>query len=272
MPEGDTIHRAAARLRRVLEGAELTRVEIRRDPRGRRGPEPTSRVLAVEAVGKHLLITFDSGHVLHTHLQMNGAWHVYRHGERWRRAGHRARVIIETAVGDQAVCFDAPTVEIRHDAHRGPLAAPTRAARTLAQLGPDLTVDDPDLDTVLARADAADSRTETGVVLLDQRIGAGIGNVFKSEVCWAEAVSPFVAFGDLAPAVRRALFTTAHHQLRANVERTRRVTYGRGLAVYRRTGRPCPRCGTAIRSAMQGTDLPRRTYWCPGCQHAGPPA
>jgi endonuclease-8 len=265
MPEGDTIHLAARRLRDALAHRRVVRVEIRRDPRGVRPPAAGTTVTGVEARGKHLLIDFDDGSTLHTHMQMTGAWHVYAPGTRWRRANHRARVIIERDDGTVAVCFDAPTVELRRADGRRP---PTRAARTLEQLGPDLTEPDADLDVVLANAARVDPATELGVVLLDQRVGAGIGNVVKSEALWAERLSPFAAVGTLDDAALRRVFATAHRFLVESVARGRRVTYGHSVAVYRRARRPCPRCRALIETRRQG-DPPRSTYLCPRCQALG---
>jgi endonuclease VIII len=198
---------------------------------------------------------------------------VYRTGERWRRPGHTARVVLEVDDGTVAVCFAAPVVELRREV--GPRAAPTPptpAARSLDRLGPDLCEADPDFAAVLSRLARLDPATEIGVALLDQRVAAGIGNVYKSEVCWAERVSPFAPLASLDPATRRRLFETAHRLLRANLGAARRVTYLGGLAVYGRAARPCPRCRTSVRRRAAGAD-DRVTYWCPTCQpdRAGEP-
>jgi endonuclease-8 len=262
VPEGDTIFRAAAQLRAALVGKELVALEIRRDPRGRRPPEPGVTITTVESSGKHLLITFSDGQVLHTHMQMAGAWHVYAPGQRWRRPGHTARVIVRVADGTSAVCFNAPIVELRSagDARE----RPTRASRMLDRLGPDLCSTDVDLDAVVARVALLDPATELAVALLDQRVAAGIGNVFKSEVCWAERVSPFVPIGAIDEPDRLRIYTTARRQLTSNLTSGRRTTYRNGLAVYRRARLPCPRCGTIIRAGKDQTQ--RSTYWCPACQ------
>src|ERR1700722_15517271 len=118
VPEGDTIFRAATQLRAALVGQQLVELELPRDPRGRRGPEPGTTITAVDAAGKHLLVHFSDGHVLHTHMQMTGAWHVYTRGQRWRRPGHTARVILRVDDGTSAVCFAAPIVELRHERDR----------------------------------------------------------------------------------------------------------------------------------------------------------
>ena len=261
MPEGDTIFRTAAALRGALVGKRLARIEIRRDTRGRRVPEPGTEVTAVDASGKHLLVHFGDGQVLHTHMQMTGAWHVYAPGERWRRPGHTARVVLRADDGTTAVCFAAPIVELRREEERD---RSTRAVRMLERLGPDLCLDTVDFDDVLSRLAALSPETELGAALLDQRVAAGIGNVYKSEACWAERVSPFTAVGDLDDATRRRLYETAHEQLIRNRTAARRITYGSGLAVYGKARRPCPRCGAAIDARRD--DAGRTTYWCARCQ------
>jgi formamidopyrimidine-DNA glycosylase len=186
VPEGDTIFRAAAQLRAALVGKELVELEVRRDPRGRRGPEPGTAITAVDSAGKHLLVHFADGHVLHTHMQMMGAWHIYRPAERWRRPGHSARVVVRVDDGTTAVCFSAPIVELRRE--RDARDRPSRASRMLDRIGPDLCEPGVDLDAVLARLALLDPETELATALLDQRVAAGIGNVFKSEICWAERI------------------------------------------------------------------------------------
>jgi endonuclease-8 len=262
MPEGDTVHRWAQRLGAALCGHALTRVEIRRDTRGLRPPSPGTRVTGVEARGKHLLVNFDDGATLHTHMMLEGAWHVYQPRARWRRPAHRARVVLEVDDGTTAVCFDAPVVELRREGRARPA---TRATASLDRLGPDLCADEPDIDAVLERLATIPTDTTIGEALLDQRVAAGIGNVFKSEICWARRVHPSTPVGALTPDVKRALYDTAHKQLRANLGPGRRVTYRGGLAVYGKHRRPCPRCRTPVRRAWSGSD-PRVTYWCPRCQ------
>jgi endonuclease VIII len=260
VPEGDTLFRAAARLRPALAGRTLTRFEAPRLVGDR--PRPGVLIEAVEARGKHLLVHFDAGLTLRTHLRMTGSWHLYRQGERWRKGAHLARAVVGADSGWVAVCFAAPVVETYHRELGDP--AP------LASLGPDLCLDgsagDAVLDTVLDRlATFTDGRTEVGEALLDQRIAAGVGNVYKSEVCFACGVDPFTPVAVLDAATRRRLWATAALQLRANLHHGRRVTWGDGQAVYGRRGRPCPRCGTPVRAARQGEQA-RVTYWCPACQ------
>jgi endonuclease VIII len=260
VPEGDTIHKAAGRLRPALAGATLVGFEAPR-LRGDR-PRPGTRIDDVEARGKHLLVHFDDGLTLRTHLRMTGSWHLYRVGERWQKPAHLARVTLEVDTGWVAVCFAAPVVETHHRAVGLP--------DPLARLGPDLCrpdgSDDEVLATVLERLAALSGpETEVGDALLDQRVAAGIGNVYKSEACFAVGVDPFTPVVELDVASRHRLWATASRQLRANLGSAERRTHERGLAVYGRRGQPCHRCGTPVRMARQG-EAARSTYWCPSCQ------
>src|SRR6185503_9950337 len=225
-------------------------------------------ITAVEALGKNLLIRFDNGLELRTHLRMNGSWHRYRPGERWRRPPSRARLVLEVP-GAIAVCFDAPVVELLEQ--RAESLHPA-----LGNLGPDLL--DPAFDAAKAIRRLRDPSREDlsiGEALVDQRALAGIGNVYKSEALWIERVSPFARVGELDADALERLVATARRLLVANASSTRgpeRVTTtgDRGapgpLYVYGRTGRPCRRCRSPIASTQQGRDLPRTTYWCPACQ------
>jgi endonuclease-8 len=253
MPEGDTIHRTANRLRPALVGQPLIRFEAPRAV-GKR-PRPGTTIDAVEAVGKHLLIRFAGGTTLRTHMRMTGSWHLYRSGERWKKPAHLARAVVEVE-GWTAVCFAAPVVELESD--------PASAAN-LAHLGPDLTsphVTDADIDAAVDRM----TNDEIAVVLLDQRVASGIGNVYKSEVLFLRRVDPFRSVETIDRATKRALIDTASKLLRANVASPGpRRTTNEGVAVYGRSGRPCHRCGTPIRAQRQGEQA-RTTYWCPICQ------
>jgi endonuclease-8 len=275
MPEGDTLYQTADVLRKVLEGQEV------RAARGRVGGAALarlvgSRVERVESNGKHLLIRFSSGLTLHTHLAMHGSWHRYLPGERWRRTPSRAVAVIEVPRA-VAVCFDAPTVELLE----------TRALAlhpSLSDLGPDLLAPSFDADHALALL-RSPGRAELAIgdALLDQRAVAGIGNVFRSEICFVEQVDPFVPVRQLDDDALHRLLATARGLLSANRRRVSRTTTpdllggppgsggpranGGDLWVYGRAGRPCRRCGSAIRSALAGT-RPRRVYWCPTCQVA----
>jgi endonuclease VIII len=273
VPEGDTLYRTAAGLRPYLVGRAVTAARTNGP-----GPVPQAHRLigrtidSVDSVGKNLIIRFDGGLELRTHLRMNGSWHRYRPGEAWRRPPARARLVLEVP-GAVAVCFDAPVVELFE----------ARAAAihpALSRLGPDLL--DPAFDAAEAHRrlrEPTRAATEIAVALLDQRALAGIGNVYKNEVLWIERVSPFVGVADVDDETLDRLIATARRLLVANagpshgVERIT-TTGDRGapgpLYVYGRGGRPCRRCRTPIASARQGSDLPRTTYWCPTCQGEPP--
>ena len=251
MPEGDTLFNTALTLRPALLGESLTAVNIR--SRGMYRLRVGDTVRSVEAVGKFLEIVVERGLALRTHLHMTGVWHLYEQGERWRRPRHLARAVLETE-SHVAVCFAAPTVEV------GP-AADDR----LAHLGPDLCHADVDLDAVLERVAGSDPSTEIAEVLLDQRLAAGIGNVYKNEVLWACEVSPFRPLADVDEPMRRRLYETAAEQLQTNLGRWKRQTHPKGLAVYNRAGQGCYRCFGRIRTIEHG-DIGRRTWWCANCQ------
>ena len=265
MPEGDTIYRTARTLRAALVGREIT---------GVRTTSPQIRAVGlqrlvgqtvgdVESRGKHLLCWLEPSRLaLHSHMMMHGSWHVYRAGERWRKPARLARIVLETD-GWTAVCFSAPVCELLSEAQ-------VRAHPSLAGLGPDALDDEPDLHEARRRLDQrVDS--EIGVALLDQRVLAGIGNVYKSEILFVHRVNPWTPVGELAGVTRDALLATAVRLLRRNAAAgapAARTTTGQGgqrLHVYGRTGRGCPACGTPIRSRPQGAQA-RRTYWCPRCQ------
>jgi endonuclease-8 len=270
MPEGDTLRRTAAGLRPHLVGRAVTAARARLP-----GPQVERlvgrTVTEVEAQGKHLLIRFDSGLELRSHLGMLGSWHRYAPGERWRRPAARARLVMEVP-GAVAVCFDAPVLELFE----------TRVEAihpVLSRLGPDL------LAPGFGAAEAAEARRRLRTSpaaartiaegLLDQRALAGIGNIYKNEVLSMERVDPFAPVGRLHDATLDALVATARRLMLANLGNADRTTTGRGagaggqrLWVYGRAGRPCRRCGTRIVVTRHG-DLPRATYWCPGCQTIG---
>lgn len=255
MPEGDTIHRAAVRMRPVLAGRVRTRFEAHRLVGDR--PRVGERIDDVEARGKHLLIHFAGGLTLRTHMKMTGSWHLYRDGERWRKGAHLARAVVGADSGWVTVCFQAPVVETYHRDLGEP--AP------LASLGPDLTTPDPDLDLAVSRAQLLDPATQVGDVLLDQRVASGIGNVYKSDVPWLHGINPFDDLDAVGLDRLRAMYQTSNRLLVANLGRSNRVTYRNGLAVYGRQGQPCPRCGAPVGIRRQGS-MARSTYWCPACQ------
>jgi endonuclease-8 len=259
VPEGDTIHRAAATLAGALVGERVTSVDA---PRARTHalPRAGETVTSVEARGKHLLIAFDGGLVLHTHMRMTGSWHVYPSGSRWRRS--RSAVVARIGTPRlEAVCFSAPVVEVLREAE-------VRGHPVLASLGPDLCEPEPDLDEAMRRLDrllADDPTVPVGAALLDQTVASGVGNVYRAEVAWACEVHPATPAATLAPSDRRRLWATASALLRANLGTARRTTVPGGLAVYDRTGRPCPRCGSAIETGHLRSSS-RRVWWCPACQ------
>lgn len=262
MPEGDTIHRSAATLRRALVGRTLTRLDAPRLARAM--PVPGTGVDDVHARGKHLLVGFDDGHVLHTHMRMTGSWHVYPARQPWRLGRHRMRVVL--ADDDvQAVCFDAPVVELLD--HEALARHPA-----LSRLGPDLCLPDADLDAAVERMGRLPAPDRSLVeVLLDQRVAAGIGNVYASELAFMAGRHPLARLHDVDVATRRQLLEQATRLLRANLQRSGRTTVAGApdgtLWVNGRDGRPCRRCGTAVEVAKVG-DGARPTYWCPRCQRA----
>ncbi len=252
MPEGDTIHRSANRLRPALLDKELIRFSAPRvgGDRPRRG----EKITAVEAHGKHLLVTFCGGLALETHMKMTGSWHLYRTGQEWRKPVGYARVVLEVD-GWVAVCFSAPIVKL------GPAPQMGRA-----DLGPDLCTEDVDFAHVLRRARTMVSGdTEIADVLLDQRVASGIGNVYKSEVLWSLQTSPFAELSSLSDELVEKLYRRASKLLIVNLTTTSRTTVPGGLAVYRRRGKPCRRCGTPISKVEQG-QYARITTWCKRCQ------
>jgi endonuclease-8 len=260
MPEGDTLHKIAAALTRALVGKPLLRVASPLPQIAGAGLSGR-RVEAVEARGKNLLIRFDDGRTLYTHLRMHGSWHIKPRGVPVR--GPRARVVLETA-DLAAVCFNAPVVE---------LLAPRaeQAHRVLAALGPDILAAEFDPDAAAERLLIAGD-LPIGEAVMDQRVVAGIGNVYKSELLFIHRIDPFARTAALAPEARRALMRDAQKWMRRNVEdrgfRTTRVALtGPRQWVYRRSGEPCLVCGATIAMARQGLGA-RSTYYCPQCQGA----
>lgn len=266
MPEGDTIHRTAARLRQALAGRVLLDVRLPRTPRPwlRAGASVTS----VEARGKHLLVVTDDGLVLHTHLGMTGSWRVRSASSHPGPSRDRAVVAELVVDGARAVCRSSPVVEVLD-------RAAMRRHPTLRLLGPDLCDPQVDLAVVLHRLDRlAPPDAEIGDVLLDQRIASGIGNVYRSEVLFLHGLHPATLVGDVDGAGRHALYATAGRLLRDNVDGGPRTTTGSpagGLWVYGRRGRPCRRCGTAILAEHRGRHH-RIVHWCPACQAPATPA
>lgn len=260
MPEGDTIHRAAAPLRAALVGRVLLRVDLPRLP----PPHPAvgATVHSVEARGKHLLIHTDDGLSLHTHHRMTGSWHQYAPGEPWRRSARAARALLMVE-GAVAVCFSSPVVEVLD-------ADGVRRHPALRHLGPDLCDPAADLDEAAARMDRLiDPARPVGEVLLDQRVACGVGNVYRCDVLFLHGIDPWTPVGRLDPILRRRLLETASRLLQANLDTAvRRTVPGEGRAAlwtHGRGGRPCHRCATPIAVDRLGEHA-RYIYWCPTCQ------
>ena len=269
MPEGDTIFRAARTLHRALAGHAVTAFDsvfpalTREDVVGR-------TVTGVRSAGKHLLMEFSGDLVLRTHMRMNGSWHIYRRGEAWKRPRRDMRITLATAQYE-AVGFSITVAEML-DARR------LARHEELRRLGPDLLSEHFDAGEAVRRlrergpAAVADA-------LLNQRVLAGIGNVYKSEVLFTCRVNPFIPVAALDDETLARLVATARTFLRANVSdglapmttytgyrrTTRRDAPSERLWVYGRARLPCRRCGTPIAIRKQGTDA-RLTYWCPACQ------
>ncbi len=257
MPEGDSVYQAARRLDDALSGQVVTRTDIR-VPAFATVDLAGEPMHSVRSHGKHLLMRIGDS-VLHTHLKMEGEWHVHRPGERWRRPGWRARAIVETPTA-VAVGFDLGLVEVFPAAEEGD---------RLAHLGPDPLGPDWDADEAVRRLATAPD-VPLAVALGDQRNLAGLGNVYVNELCFLRGIRPTRPVGevDLPP-----LVGLASRVIRANRDRVARTTTGndrRGerLWVYSRGGEPCRRCGTRIEHGRLGrTDLElRETWWCPNCQ------
>lgn len=253
MPEGDTLHNLALKLGPAFDGRTLTAVSFPR-LRGMNRLKVGDVVTEVRARGKYLEVEVERGLILRTHLRMTGDWHLYPPGARWRQPKHLARAVLE--VDDAvAVCFAAPVVEIGW-----------RGDGVLDHLGPDLCRPPVDIDEILRRVEAwADPAAAIADVLLDQRLAAGIGNVYKCEALFACGMDPSTPLGAVDESTRRRLYVTAAGQLQANLGRHRRETLRGGLAVYGRERQGCRECGTGIRTGSDGVHG-RTTWWCPSCQ------
>jgi endonuclease-8 len=274
MPEGDTIFRAARTLNKALGGkrvtgfksvlAQLSRVDTDAPIKGR-------TVQSVSSVGKWMLMHFSGDLILVTHMLMSGSWHIYRPGEQWRVPPNAMRIVIETT-DFVAVAFNLQIAEFhtQHSLGRHP---------KLRQLGPDLLGSDYDAEQALALLRQR-SDWEIGSAMLDQRVMAGVGNVFKSEILFACGINPFVRISSLSDTQLARLVSTSRKLLLANAGDSSgdtiatyvgfRRTTGRSdpsasLWVYDRRGKLCRRCGTLIAYRRQGTEA-RATFWCPKCQ------
>jgi len=255
MPEGDTIHRAAHRVGEALVGREIIPIETPHPRHGHdRWPERLSGrgVRSVDARGKHLFLRFEGDLTLHSHLRMGGQWSVYRRGERWRRSPRRAWLVIRTPE-HEVVQFDGPVLELVTDSR-------TRFDPQLAGLGPDLLAEDFSEERFLARLREDDQTRPFGDALLDQRNVAGLGNIWRAEACFHAGVDPHRPTREVSN--EEAL--TAIRSVQPLMARSAAGEWP-PPNVYRRSGRPCPRCRTAIESGGLGDDN-RTVYWCPGCQ------
>ena len=247
MPEGDALDRAARRLQELVgervdvetphPRAASCRIAQRLDGR---------RLLAVEAVGKNLLLRFDGGFVLRSHLRMSGRWSVVPRGA--RRTG-RPWLVLRGAERE-AVLWNGPVLEL--------------TARRIRNLGPDILAEPPDLDRIVANLRRARPGRAVGEALLAQDLVAGIGNLWKAESLWHARVSPWQRLGDTSDDDLREVLGHAARLMRASVDAGHEERL-----IYKRTGRSCPRCGMPIRARGQGDDN-RTTYWCPECQRGEP--
>ena len=288
MPEGDAIYRTARTLHRALAGQPVVRFEsvLPALTRVHEDTPITGRTVErVEAAGKHVLMRFSpldvargdrepversKGLVLRTHMRMNGSWHLYRPGERWHRPGREMRILVATD-GFEAVAFNVPVAEFLDE---------TAEARQddLRALGPDLLGETFDEDEALRRVREHDAE-EIADVLLNQRVAAGIGNVYKSEVLFICRVNPFTPTRLVSDDRIREVLRTARKLLQANVTTLGGITtyigFSRGRGpdesqrryVYGRARKPCRKCGTTLGERAQGRHV-RPTYWCPSCQPA----
>lgn len=274
MPEGDTIFRSARALHRALAGSVVTGFETGYAHLARgndNAPLAGRTVERVEARGKWLLMFFSGDLILLSHMLMNGSWHIYRTGEPWRRRRRDMRIVLKTGEWE-AVAFTVPIAEFH--------SAVSLARKTAVQeLGPDLLKENFDAAAALARI-REQGDDEIAVILLNQRVLAGIGNVFKSEICFACGIHPFRRVDGIAESDLAAIVHTSREFLTANVADgapgqivtytgPRRTTHSSDhsarLWVYGRRGEPCRRCGSAIHMRKQGTQA-RTTFWCPRCQ------
>ena len=247
MPEGDSVHRAAQRLQ-VLVGrhVEVETPHPRAAVKGIAERLDGRRLEQVDAVGKNLLLRFEGGLILRSHLRMSGRWRVEARG--------RARVgkpwLVLRSAEHEAVLWNGAVLELLRDDPK-------------LRLGPDILAEEPDFDGMLARLRAEPQEREAGDALLDQRLVAGIGNLWKAEALWEARVSPWRPLGQLGDGELWAVLEAAHTLMRKSVAGPRPQRH-----VYRRAGRACPRCGGIVRSASQGRHA-RTAYWCPGCQVGG---
>ena len=256
MPEGDTVFRTARRLDDALAGATATRFDLR-VPQAATVDLTGQPIHGVAARGKHLLLRIGDSTV-HSHLRMDGAWFVYRPGEKWRHPAFKVRAIVGTAERE-AVGVDIAEIEV----------VPTRdESQLVGHLGPDPLAADWDAAEALRRL-STDTRS-IHVALLDQRNVAGFGNEYAAELLFLRGILPTTPTPEVDTA---ALIDLGVRTIRANRDRHSRTFTGidrpgQATWVYGRAGKPCRRCGTRIRRGEQGADPTREriTFWCPSCQ------
>lgn len=259
MPEGDTIYRAATRLRPILEQQPIERAQS-----SLAGIDASSLVghitERVEARGKHLLFHLDDGRVLHSHMGMTGSWHIYRPGEAWLKPAHRASIEL-ACPRHVVVCFTPKTLELLSPAG-------LRRHPYLHKLGPDL-LGGPWRDEEVIRRFRTHDRTSIGEAIMNQTIVCGVGNVYKSEVLFLLRHHPLTPVGSLRDEQILEIVTTSRDLMQQNLSgyprTTRHSLDGRRKWLYGRSGEPCFKCGTAVEMIRQG-DLGRSTYFCPQCQ------
>lgn len=257
MPEGDTVYLAGTRLRRALEGETLTRTEFR-VPRYATTDLSGRRLNEVVVRGKHLLFRIEGGWTLHTHFQMDGSWHLYRPKEKWRGPSHQVRAILVTEPWT-AVGFRLPVVD---------LLQTTDEDEVVGHLGPDPLSETWDEDEAVRRMQ---DRGEISIAhaLLDQSLMAGLGNVYKCEVCFLRGIhpdTPVREIHDLREVVRLGARTLRANRTTGNQVTTGINRPGKRHWVYGRGGEPCRRCGTRIAKSGGSIGEDRVTYWCPKCQ------
>ena len=243
VPEGDSLHRAARRLQ-VLVGDRVAAESPNARGRATGVAEQIDgrRLEAVEAVGKNLILRFEGGVTVRSHLRMSGSWRVRAAGD---PVPGRPWLVLRGERA-QALLYGGRVLELNARAVRG--------------LGPDILASEPDLERLLRNFRRGDQARQVGDALTDQRLVAGIGNVWKAESLWHARVSPWRRVGDVTDGEIRALLETAARLMGRSVETGREE-----VNIAHRAGMPCPRCGTLIRSRGQGDDN-RAAYWCPTCQ------
>jgi endonuclease-8 len=259
MPEGDTIHYAANRIRPVLQGHvpdELLTPHPRfsRD----RWPERLAgrAVNSVDAHGKHLFLRFEGGLTIHSHLRMTGSWRVFADGQRWSRSP-RAAWLVARHGGREVVQFNGPVLELMTESR-------ARSDQRIAGLGPDILAPEFDYERFLRRLREDDPTRPIGDAVLDQRTIAGIGNLWKVEACYEARIDPWRPTGSVSDAEAVAIVDAARPRMQ---ESARDGNPSRFKRIYGRAGLPCPRCGEASRIAQRGQwESNRATYWCPRCQ------